>query len=69
MKQNVHQIERIIRIIIGSFLISMVFWGPTNYWFFLGLIPLTTGLLGWCPPYAILGINTCKLRNTNNGRD
>lgn len=30
-------------------------------WFLLGLVPLETGLIGWCPPYALLGINTCRL--------
>jgi hypothetical protein len=28
----------------------------------LGIIPLATGVIGWCPPYSLLGINTCKLR-------
>ncbi|MBZ5500058.1 MAG: DUF2892 domain-containing protein [Acidobacteriia bacterium] len=37
----------------------MAFWGPRNYWFLLGLLPFTTGLIGWCPPYHLLGISTC----------
>lgn len=61
MIQNIHNIERIVRIAVGAGLISLAFWGPTNTWFLLGLIPLATGLIGWCPPYAILGINTCRL--------
>lgn len=61
MKKNVHQIERVVRVVVGVALISMAFVGPTNLWFLLGAIPLATGLLGWCPPYALLGINTCKL--------
>ncbi|MEJ2385618.1 MAG: DUF2892 domain-containing protein [Xanthomonadales bacterium] len=60
MKQNVHNIERIIRIIIGLAIVSLVFIGPQSPWGWLGLVPLATGLLGWCPPYALLGINTCK---------
>lgn len=59
MKKNVHQVERVIRIVGGAGLTSLAFWGPTNQWFLLGLIPLATGLLGWCPPYALLGISTC----------
>jgi hypothetical protein len=62
MKQNVHNIERIGRVILGLGLVSLAFVGPANLWFLLGLIPLATGLLGWCPPYAILGISTCKLK-------
>lgn len=61
MKTNIHPIERIIRVILGVGLTSLAFWGPSNLWFLLGLIPLLTGLIGWCPPYAMLGINTCHL--------
>lgn len=58
---NIHKYERVIRIVVGLALISQAFTGMTNLWFLLGLIPLITGLVGWCPPYSILGINTCKL--------
>jgi Protein of unknown function (DUF2892) len=61
MHQNIHKIERVVRIIVGLILVSLAFVGPANLWFLLGLIPLATGLVGWCPPYALLGINTCKL--------
>ena len=62
MKQNIHNIERIIRVIIGLALISLVFVGPQTPWGWLGVIPLATGIIGWCPPYALLGISTCKTR-------
>lgn len=62
MKQNIHNLERIARILLGLILISMTFWGPSNMWFLLGIIPVITGLVGWCPPYAILGISTCKVK-------
>ncbi len=61
MTKNIHPTERIVRIVVGALLASMAFWGPANPWFLLGLIPLATGLVGWCPPYALFGINTCKL--------
>lgn len=61
MKTNIHPIERLARIAIGGVLVSLAFWGPANPWFLLGAIPLVTGLLGWCPPYALFGINTCRL--------
>lgn len=59
MKKNIHPVERVIRIIAGIVLMSLAFVGPANPWFLLGIIPLATGLLGWCPPYQMLGISTC----------
>jgi hypothetical protein len=59
MKKNIHSVERIVRVVVGIGLTSLAFIGPANPWFFLGLIPVATGLLGWCPPYAMLGISTC----------
>jgi hypothetical protein len=61
MKTNIHSIERTIRVILGLALVSMAFVGPANLWFLIGIVPLATGLIGWCPPYAMLGINTCNL--------
>lgn len=61
MQKNIHPVERGVRIAAGVVLTSMAFIGPTNLWFLLGLVPLATGLVGWCPPYALLGINTCNL--------
>jgi hypothetical protein len=63
MKKNIHPYERIARIILGLGLSSLAFIGPANPLFLLGLIPVATGLLGWCPPYAMLGISTCKHKN------
>ena len=62
MKTNIHPLEREIRMIVGAILILLAFVGPKSPWFFLGIIPLLTGLIGWCPPYALLGINTCKTK-------
>jgi hypothetical protein len=59
MKTNIHPIERVVRVIVGVGLVTMAFWGPANLWFLLGIIPILTGLTGWCPPYALLGISTC----------
>lgn len=59
MKKNIHSIERVVRIVGGLAIASLAFWGPANYWFLLGLIPVVTGAIGWCPPYALLGISTC----------
>lgn len=59
MTCNIGRTERILRAIIGLGLISLVFVGPQSLWGWLGLILLATAVIGWCPPYALLGINTC----------
>ena len=63
MTQNVGGIDRILRIIVGLGLLSLVFVGPQTPWGWLGLIPLGTALIGWCPPYALLGISTCPRKD------
>lgn len=62
MKLNVGGIDRILRIAVGLVLIGLAATHTVGWWGWLGLIPLATGLIGWCPPYAILGFNTCKTR-------
>ena len=64
MTKNIHPIERVIRVVVGIVLTTMAFIGPANPWFLLGIIPVLTGLVGWCPPYQMLGINTCNLKKT-----
>ena len=59
MKQNIGTIERVIRAIVGIAIIAAgAFY--QNWWGAIGAIPLLTALIGWCPPYALLGISTCK---------
>ena len=60
MKKNVGTIDRAIRIIAGAAILSLTVIGPRSSWALLGAVPLFTGFIGWCPPYAILGISTCK---------
>jgi hypothetical protein len=57
--RNEHNVERVLRVLLGIGLISLVFVGPQTMWGWLGLIPLATGLSGVCPLYSVLGINTC----------
>ena len=64
MTKNVGNIERIIRIVGGLVLIALAATSTVGVWGWLGLVPLATGLVGWCPPYSLLGINTCKNKNT-----
>lgn len=59
MKQNIGNIERAVRITVGAAILSLAFVGPATPWGYLGIVPLLTGLVGWCPPYALLGLSTC----------
>ncbi len=61
---NIGTGERLLRIIVGLIIISLVFWGPESAWGWLGLIPLLTGLSGFCPLYSIMGINRCDKKDT-----
>jgi len=58
MVKNVNDPERVIRFLVGAVITSLAFWGPQNYWFLLGIIPMMTGFVGTCPLYSMLGINT-----------
>ena len=62
MTKNVGGIDRILRIAIGLALIAAAATGTIGLWGYIGALPLVTGLIGWCPPYAMLGISTCKTK-------
>ena len=60
MKTNVGGADKILRLVAGIALLAWaVFGGPV--WAWIGIVPLATGLLGWCPAYTMLGMNTCPL--------
>ena len=62
MSFNVGGIDRILRVIVGLVLISLVFVGPKTMWGWIGVIPLFTGLFRFCPAYTLLGMNTCPMK-------
>jgi hypothetical protein len=62
MTRNIGNTERVVRAIVGLALLAIVFVGPQTPWGWIGLVPLATALIGWCPPYALFGINTCGKR-------
>ena len=62
MNKNVGGIDRIIRIVAGVALIAAAATNAIGVWGYIGVVPLLTGLMGWCPPYAILGFNTCSVK-------
>ncbi len=60
MKANEGTFDRILRVIVGLGLLSLIFVGPQTVWGYVGLVPLLTGLVGYCPLYSLLGICTAK---------
>ena len=62
MKSNVGGIDRIARITLGVVLLGLAATGNIGVWGWLGIVPLATGAIGWCPPYAIFGWNTCATK-------
>jgi hypothetical protein len=61
-KTNEGTIDRTLRVIAGLALISLVFVGPQTPFGWIGVVPLLTGLVGWCPVYTLLGLNTCPMK-------
>lgn len=62
MNHNVGGIDRVIRIVAGVVLIALAVTGTIGIWGWIGIVPLATGLIGWCPAYLPFGIKTCKTR-------
>ena len=62
MKSNVGGIDKILRIALGAGLIGATAAGMLPIWGYIGIVPLATGLMGWCPLYPLLGMNTCPMK-------
>ncbi|MDH5617910.1 MAG: DUF2892 domain-containing protein [Gammaproteobacteria bacterium] len=62
--KNEGNLDRILRVVVGAAVVSLVFVGPQSAWGWVGLVPLITGLVGTCPVYSLLGINTCGIKQS-----
>lgn len=62
MKANVGGIDRIARIVFGLVLIALAATGTIGAWGWIGLVPLATGAIGFCPLYPLIGLSTCPLK-------
>jgi hypothetical protein len=58
--KNVGSIDRLLRILVGAVLVALVFVGPQTPWGWIGVVPIFTAIIGWCPAYTLLGFKTCK---------
>ena len=62
MKTNVGGIDRILRIVIGLVLIGLAATGTIGVWGWIGVVPLATAAMGFCPLYTMLGFSTCPVK-------
>ncbi|EGJ09456.1 YgaP family membrane protein [Rubrivivax benzoatilyticus] len=62
MKSNVGGIDRILRIVLGLALIGMTLAGVIGVWGWVGVVPLLTGAVGFCPLYPLFGFSTCPVK-------
>lgn len=61
--QNAGTVDRAIRVVLGLVLLSLTLVGPQTLWGLVGLVPLITGAMGFCPLYKIIGLNTCPIKS------
>ncbi len=62
MTGNEGKLDRIVRLTAGAALVGLAATGTVGIWGWVGIVPLATGAMGWCPLYSIFGINTCAVK-------
>ena len=60
MNKNVGSLDRTLRVVAGLVLIALSVTGTVGPWGWIGIVPVATGLLAWCPAYTLFGIKTCR---------
>jgi hypothetical protein len=65
MKVNEHTIDRTLRVIAGLVLITLAATNTVGAWGWIGVLPLITGIVGFCPAYAIMGMSTCATKKAD----
>jgi hypothetical protein len=64
MTPNVGGIDRVLRVVLGVVLIALTLMGTIGAWGWIGLVPLATAALGFCPLYTVLGFSTCPMKKS-----
>lgn len=62
MKTNVGGIDKILRMAVGVVLIGLAVAGIGTPWTWIGVLPLVTGVVGFCPAYSLIGVSTCPAK-------
>lgn len=66
MNRNVGGIDRILRIVVGLVLIGLALTGTIGWWGFIGIVPIVTAAVGYCPVYPLIGMNTCPIARSHS---
>jgi hypothetical protein len=66
MTKNEGTIDRTIRVIAGIAILSQAFIGLKTPFAYIGIVPILTGSIGYCPAYSIFGFSTCKIKQSNS---
>jgi len=61
MQKNIGAMDRGLRVVVGLALIALAVTGTIGVWGWIGVVPLATAAIGWCPAYRLLGIRTCPV--------
>ena len=66
MENNVGGVDKVIRVVVGLALLSLLFIleGNARWWGLIGIGPILTVVIGWCPAYTLIGVNTCKTKKS-----
>ena len=62
MSVNESGLDRVVRVVVGLVLMAMAATGKVGAWGWIGIVPLLTGLVGFCPGYKLFGFSTCPLK-------
>ena len=62
MSINLGSSDRVLRVVVGLVLIGLAATGTVGLWGWIGVVPVATGLFGFCPAYTLLGIKTCPMK-------
>lgn len=66
MKSNIGTLDRAVRILVGVVLIGLTLTGIVGVWGWIGILPIVTGIVRFCPAYRLLGISSCQRCSTRN---
>jgi hypothetical protein len=63
MNKNMGGLDRVVRAVIGVVLLGLAATGTVGMWGYLGIVPLATAAIGWCPAYLPFGFSSCRNKN------